>query len=106
MVATSWTRPTARSGIRRRDDEFGPGAYLGHGRGGFGRRPGRARLGRLPHAPDWRWLLERSDSPWYPTMRLFRQETARRLGRVFAEIAAALRQRCAAGKATPTTTAC
>ena len=27
----------------------------------------------LPHAPDWRWLLERDDSPWYPTMRLFRQ---------------------------------
>lgn len=23
--------------------------------------------------PDWRWLLDRSDSPWYPTMRLFRQ---------------------------------
>ena len=27
----------------------------------------------LPFAPDWRWLLDRSDSPWYPTMRLFRQ---------------------------------
>jgi Flp pilus assembly protein TadD len=27
----------------------------------------------LPYAPDWRWLLDRSDSPWYPTMRLFRQ---------------------------------
>lgn len=27
----------------------------------------------LPFAPDWRWLLERSDSPWYPTARLFRQ---------------------------------
>lgn len=27
----------------------------------------------LPFAPDWRWLTERSDSPWYPTMRLFRQ---------------------------------
>jgi hypothetical protein len=26
----------------------------------------------LPHAPDWRWLMERTDSPWYPTMRLFR----------------------------------
>jgi Flp pilus assembly protein TadD len=27
----------------------------------------------LPFVPDWRWLLERQDSPWYPTMRLFRQ---------------------------------
>jgi hypothetical protein len=27
----------------------------------------------LPFAPDWRWLLERADSPWYPTMRLIRQ---------------------------------
>jgi tetratricopeptide (TPR) repeat protein len=27
----------------------------------------------LPFAPDWRWMLERDDSPWYPSMRLFRQ---------------------------------
>ncbi len=27
----------------------------------------------LPYALDWRWLTEREDSPWYPTMRLFRQ---------------------------------
>jgi hypothetical protein len=27
----------------------------------------------LPFAPDWRWLLAREDSPWYPSMRLFRQ---------------------------------
>lgn len=27
----------------------------------------------LPYAPDWRWMLEREDSPWYPAMRLFRQ---------------------------------
>jgi tetratricopeptide (TPR) repeat protein len=27
----------------------------------------------LPFQPDWRWLLDRSDSPWYPTARLFRQ---------------------------------
>ncbi len=28
----------------------------------------------LHHAPDWRWLAARTDSPWYPTIRLFRQE--------------------------------
>jgi len=27
----------------------------------------------LPYAADWRWMLDRADSPWYPTMRLFRQ---------------------------------
>ena len=27
----------------------------------------------LPYNPDWRWLLERTDSPWYPTMQLYRQ---------------------------------
>jgi tetratricopeptide (TPR) repeat protein len=27
----------------------------------------------LPYSPDWRWMLNREDSPWYPTMRLFRQ---------------------------------
>lgn len=30
----------------------------------------------LPSAPDWRWLLDRDDSPWYPTARLFRQRQA------------------------------
>jgi hypothetical protein len=27
----------------------------------------------LPHMPNWRWMLDRADCPWYPTMRLFRQ---------------------------------
>ena len=27
----------------------------------------------VTHIPDWRWLLDREDSPWYPTARLFRQ---------------------------------
>ncbi|MCP5195517.1 MAG: tetratricopeptide repeat protein [Gammaproteobacteria bacterium] len=34
---------------------------------------GRPAWVLLPFAPDWRWLLERDDSPWYPTLRLFRQ---------------------------------
>jgi tetratricopeptide (TPR) repeat protein len=34
---------------------------------------GRPVWTMLCHTPDWRWHLERSDSPWYPSMRLFRQ---------------------------------
>lgn len=30
----------------------------------------------LSHAPDWRWLIGRDDSPWYPSARLFRQPAA------------------------------
>ena len=37
--------------------------------------------------PDWRWMLGREDSPWYPTMRLFRQETAADWPGVFARMA-------------------
>ncbi|KPA12382.1 TPR repeat containing protein, partial [Candidatus Magnetomorum sp. HK-1] len=29
----------------------------------------------LPFAPDWRWMRDRTDSPWYPTIRLFRQQS-------------------------------
>jgi hypothetical protein len=50
----------------------------------------------LPYAPDWRWLLGRDDSPWYPTLRLFRQERRGDWDGVFARLADALRQRAAA----------
>jgi Family of unknown function (DUF6165)/Tetratricopeptide repeat len=56
---------------------------------------------------DWRWQVERSDSPWYPTMRLFRQKTMGDWASVFREVAEALRvevARVAAdGKPTVTT---
>ena len=41
----------------------------------------------LPFAPDWRWLLDRQDSPWYPSMRLFRQERPGDWDGVFARLA-------------------
>jgi hypothetical protein len=41
--------------------------------------------------PDSRWLLNREDSPWYPTMRLFRQTEAGQWGPVFERVAEALR---------------
>jgi len=45
----------------------------------------------LPHSSDWRWLLDREDSPWYPTMRLFRQKTRDNWAEVFDRVAGALR---------------
>jgi len=44
----------------------------------------------LPFAPDWRWLLDREDSPWYPTMRLFRQRRPGDWDEVFQRAAAEL----------------
>jgi hypothetical protein len=50
----------------------------------------------LPFIPDWRWLLEREDSPWYPTMRLFRQAERGNWTEVFERIARALQEKVAA----------
>lgn len=44
----------------------------------------------LPLVPDWRWLLGRDDSPWYPTMWLFRQRTRGDWAPVLREVAAQL----------------
>ncbi|MDR3563642.1 MAG: tetratricopeptide repeat-containing glycosyltransferase family protein [Negativicutes bacterium] len=46
----------------------------------------------VPHNPDWRWQLDRADSPWYPSMRLFRQQKPGNWAEVLAKIAAALPQ--------------
>ncbi len=45
----------------------------------------------LPFSPDWRWLLEREDSPWYPTARLFRQPRMGDWDGVMARVARELR---------------
>ena len=54
-----------------------------------------AALGRptwlmLKYSPDWRWMLDRTDSPWYPTMTLFRQATPGDWAGVVARLQAAL----------------
>ncbi len=44
----------------------------------------------LPFIPDWRWLLDREDSPWYPTVRLFRQDETRTWDSVITRVRTAL----------------
>jgi len=46
----------------------------------------------LRRVPDWRWLLDREDSPWYPTARLFRQRATGDWADVFERIAAEVRR--------------
>jgi tetratricopeptide (TPR) repeat protein len=52
----------------------------------------------LAFAPDWRWMLGRNDSPWYPTMRLFRQDAPGEWDAVFqriqSELSSAVKNRC------------
>ncbi|MFO1159366.1 MAG: DUF6165 family protein [Reyranellaceae bacterium] len=58
----------------------------------------------LKAVPDWRWMLDRSDTPWYPTLRLFRQKARGQWAPVFREIAAELARLVEActGPRTPT----
>jgi ADP-heptose:LPS heptosyltransferase len=49
----------------------------------------------LQAVPDWRWLTGRTDSPWYPTMRLFRQRAPGDWTELFERVAAELRVWCA-----------
>ncbi|MDX2216482.1 MAG: tetratricopeptide repeat-containing glycosyltransferase family protein [Oculatellaceae cyanobacterium bins.114] len=51
----------------------------------------------LPYAPDWRWMLDRTDSPWYPNMRLFRQRYPGDWAGVIEQVAEALQDMQRAG---------
>ena len=46
-----------------------------------------AHVGLLKRVPDWRWMLDRTNSPWYPSARLFRQKTTGQWGAVIEEVA-------------------
>ena len=58
---------------------------------------GRPTWVALAYVPDWRWFLDRSDSPWYPAMRLFRQPKQDDWPSVFAEMTAGIRSGAYAG---------
>ena len=53
---------------------------------------GRPAWVALKYLPEWRWMLNRPDSPWYPTLRLFRQQTQGDWGGVFAAMARELQR--------------
>jgi hypothetical protein len=61
---------------------------------------GRPTWTMLAFAADWRWLQDRADSPWYPTMRLFRQPAPRDWSAVARAVAAELRVRVASAART------
>ena len=46
----------------------------------------------LPYIPDWRWMLDREDTPWYPSMRLFRQNETGDWSGVFSQVRSELEQ--------------
>lgn len=62
---------------------------------------GRPAWLALAAVPDWRWMLDRADSPWYPSVRLFRQERLDDWSSVGMAMATALREQLAARGARP-----
>lgn len=56
---------------------------------------GRPVLVAVKQVADWRWLREREDSPWYPSMRIYRQKERGNWAPVFDEIAAEVKRRMA-----------
>ena len=72
------------------DDLFrqDPGLAVAH----LGGAMGKPVFLLVKHVPDWRWMLEREDSPWYPTIRLFRQRDATDWTSTIERVAGALEQ--------------
>jgi hypothetical protein len=86
-VATSDVERTALT-LRRLDLLISVDTFAAHLAGALG-----VRVWLLLHADcDWRWMQERTDTPWYPTMRLFRQRSAGDWPTVIEELTAALQQ--------------
>ena len=69
--------------VRNLDLVVSPDTSLAHLAGALGARVWLA----IPLAADWRWLTGRDDTPWYPTMRLFRQARWGDWDAVFARMA-------------------
>ncbi|HTU24958.1 MAG TPA: tetratricopeptide repeat-containing glycosyltransferase family protein [Pirellulales bacterium] len=67
-----------------------PDTVLAHLAGALGARVWTA----LAFSPDWRWLRDRDDTPWYPSMRLFRQMTFGDWSAVFARMAGEVQALC------------
>ncbi len=53
---------------------------------------GKKTLILLPYVPDWRWLLDRTDSPWYPTAQLYRQQAIGNWENTFQQLHSTLNQ--------------
>lgn len=74
--------------VSQLDLVMAPDTAIGHLAGAIGRPTWLA----LTRPADWRWMAGREDSPWYPTMRLFRQDRPGAWGPVFLNMAEALRK--------------
>jgi tetratricopeptide (TPR) repeat protein len=60
----------------------------------------------IKHSPEWRWMLEREDTPWYDSARLFRQKARGNWDEVFARMAGELQRVALAPRAAPVMTPC
>jgi ADP-heptose:LPS heptosyltransferase len=86
-VSTSWPTCHPAAVAQAVDLVISSDTALAHLAGALGRPVWLA----LRRVPDFRWLLDRDDSPWYPTMRLFRQRSEGDWGELIGRMVEALR---------------